>query len=99
MSDNTIKQTIICSEACGQQWIGHLWPVVPQNTMFCAIIVTSNLRNVNLNPNSLWGIFQNGPAQDVGKAAVKQPQKPQTRGLFSDDEDVQVKLSSFTGKS
>ncbi|XP_069548739.1 WASH complex subunit 2 isoform X2 [Brachyistius frenatus] len=34
---------------------------------------------------------ENGPAADVGKAAVKQtPQKPQTRGLFSDDEDAQV---------
>ncbi|XP_008277986.1 WASH complex subunit FAM21 isoform X2 [Stegastes partitus] len=33
---------------------------------------------------------ENGPAADVGKAAVKQTQKPQTRGLFSDDEDSQV---------
>ncbi|XP_039995270.1 WASH complex subunit 2A isoform X2 [Xiphias gladius] len=33
---------------------------------------------------------ENGPAPDVGKAAVKQTQKPQTRGLFSDDEDTQV---------
>lgn len=66
--------------------------------MFCAIILISSLRNVNSNPNPLWGIFQNGPTQDVGKVVVKQPQKPQTRGLFSDDdEDAQVKLSSFTG--
>lgn len=68
--------------------------------MFCAIILISSLRNVNSNPNPLWGVFQNGPTQDVGKAAVKQPQKPQTRGLFSDDdEDAQVKLSSFTGET
>ncbi|XP_071336712.1 WASH complex subunit 2 isoform X3 [Trachinotus anak] len=33
---------------------------------------------------------ENGPASDVGKAAVKQAQKPETRGLFSDDEDTQV---------
>lgn len=33
---------------------------------------------------------KNGPAPDMGKAAVKQTQKPQTRGLFSDDEDTQV---------
>lgn len=33
---------------------------------------------------------ENGPAPDMGKAAVKQTQKPQTRGLFSDDEDTQV---------
>ncbi|XP_035518973.1 WASH complex subunit 2 isoform X1 [Morone saxatilis] len=32
---------------------------------------------------------ENGSAPDVGKAAVKQTQKPQTRGLFSDDEDTQ----------
>nr|XP_046258221.1 WASH complex subunit 2 isoform X3 [Scatophagus argus] len=32
---------------------------------------------------------ENGPAPDAGKAAVKQTQKPQTRGLFSDDEDTQ----------
>lgn len=56
-------------------------------------------RNENLNPNPLWGMFQNGPARDVVKAAVKQPQKPQTRGLFSDDEDAQVKHSGFTGES
>ncbi|XP_053188839.1 WASH complex subunit 2 isoform X1 [Scomber japonicus] len=31
---------------------------------------------------------ENGPAVDVGK--VKQAPKPQTRGLFSDDEDTQV---------
>ncbi|XP_044069707.1 WASH complex subunit 2 isoform X2 [Siniperca chuatsi] len=31
---------------------------------------------------------ENGPAPDAGKAAVKQTQKPQTRGLFSDDEDT-----------
>ncbi|GLD65051.1 SMC5-SMC6 complex localization factor protein 2-like isoform X3, partial [Lates japonicus] len=33
---------------------------------------------------------ENGPAPDVGKAAVKQTQKPQSRGLFSDDEDTQI---------
>uniref|UniRef100_A0A8D2ZL82 FAM21/CAPZIP domain-containing protein n=1 Tax=Scophthalmus maximus TaxID=52904 RepID=A0A8D2ZL82_SCOMX len=33
---------------------------------------------------------ENGPTPDVGKAAVKATQKPQTRGLFSDDEDTQV---------
>ncbi|XP_073337472.1 WASH complex subunit 2 isoform X2 [Pagrus major] len=33
---------------------------------------------------------ENGPAPDAGKAAVKQTHKPQTRGLFSDDEDTQV---------
>ncbi|KAF0027483.1 hypothetical protein F2P81_020224 [Scophthalmus maximus] len=33
---------------------------------------------------------KNGPTPDVGKAAVKATQKPQTRGLFSDDEDTQV---------
>uniref|UniRef100_A0AAQ5XDT8 FAM21/CAPZIP domain-containing protein n=1 Tax=Amphiprion ocellaris TaxID=80972 RepID=A0AAQ5XDT8_AMPOC len=33
---------------------------------------------------------KNGPARDVGKAAVKQTHKPQTRGLFSDDEDSQI---------
>ncbi|XP_023119652.2 WASH complex subunit 2 isoform X1 [Amphiprion ocellaris] len=33
---------------------------------------------------------ENGPARDVGKAAVKQTHKPQTRGLFSDDEDSQI---------
>ncbi|XP_070833544.1 WASH complex subunit 2C isoform X1 [Chaetodon trifascialis] len=32
---------------------------------------------------------ENGPAATAGKAAVKQPQKPQTRGLFSDDEDTE----------
>ncbi|XP_078129951.1 WASH complex subunit 2 isoform X6 [Sander vitreus] len=32
---------------------------------------------------------ENGPAPDAAKAAVKQTQKPQTRGLFSDDEDTQ----------
>ncbi|XP_028278973.1 WASH complex subunit 2 isoform X3 [Parambassis ranga] len=32
---------------------------------------------------------ENGPAPDV-KPDVKQTQKPQTRGLFSDDEDTQV---------
>ncbi|XP_034407295.1 WASH complex subunit 2 isoform X2 [Cyclopterus lumpus] len=31
---------------------------------------------------------KNGPAPDAAKAAVKQTQKPQTRGLFSDDEDT-----------
>uniref|UniRef100_UPI0037E78F96 WASH complex subunit 2 isoform X2 n=1 Tax=Semicossyphus pulcher TaxID=241346 RepID=UPI0037E78F96 len=31
---------------------------------------------------------ENGAAPDAGKAAVKQTQKPQTRGLFSDDEDT-----------
>ncbi|KAM9344686.1 WASH complex subunit 2 [Symphorus nematophorus] len=33
---------------------------------------------------------ENGPAPDSAKAAVKQTQKPQTRGLFSDDEDTQA---------
>ncbi|XP_056251880.1 LOW QUALITY PROTEIN: WASH complex subunit 2 [Seriola aureovittata] len=33
---------------------------------------------------------ENGPVLDVVKATVKQTQKPQTRGLFSDDEDTQV---------
>ncbi|XP_071382680.1 WASH complex subunit 2A isoform X7 [Centroberyx affinis] len=33
---------------------------------------------------------ENGPAPDVGKASTKQTQKPQTRGLFSDDEDAQI---------
>lgn len=33
-------------------------------------------------------VFQNGPAPDTGKSAPKQ-----TRGLFSDDEDAQVRLS------
>nr|XP_020457294.1 WASH complex subunit FAM21-like isoform X3 [Monopterus albus] len=33
---------------------------------------------------------ETGPPGDVGKAAVKQTQKPQTRGLFSDDEDTQI---------
>ncbi|XP_030298012.1 WASH complex subunit 2 isoform X3 [Sparus aurata] len=33
---------------------------------------------------------ENGPAPDAGKAGVKQTQKPQTGGLFSDDEDTQV---------
>lgn len=47
-----------------------------------------------LNTKPEWGIFQNGPNPDVGKTAVKQPQKPQTRGLFSDDEDAQVKPSN-----
>ncbi|XP_042357922.1 WASH complex subunit 2 isoform X2 [Plectropomus leopardus] len=32
---------------------------------------------------------ENGPAADAAKAAVKQTPKPQTRGLFSDDEDTQ----------
>ncbi|XP_054456135.1 WASH complex subunit 2 isoform X2 [Anoplopoma fimbria] len=32
---------------------------------------------------------ENGPAPDAAKAAVKQTKKPQTRGLFSDDEDTQ----------
>ncbi|XP_068424088.1 WASH complex subunit 2 isoform X2 [Clinocottus analis] len=32
---------------------------------------------------------KNGPAPDAAKAAVKQTQKPKTRGLFSDDEDAQ----------
>ncbi|XP_041803233.1 WASH complex subunit 2 isoform X3 [Chelmon rostratus] len=32
---------------------------------------------------------ENGPAANAGKAAVKQTQKPQTRGLFSDDEDTE----------
>ncbi|XP_070696786.1 WASH complex subunit 2 [Pempheris klunzingeri] len=32
---------------------------------------------------------ENGPAPDAEKAAVKQTQKPQSRGLFSDDEDTQ----------
>ncbi|KAL7383544.1 hypothetical protein ABVT39_013014 [Epinephelus coioides] len=32
---------------------------------------------------------ENGPAPDAVKTVVKQPQKPQTRGLFSDDEDIQ----------
>lgn len=32
---------------------------------------------------------ENGPAPDAAKAAVKRPQKPPTRGLFSDDEDTQ----------
>lgn len=40
---------------------------------------------------------QNGPAPDAGKAAVRQTQKPQTGSLFSDDEDIQVKLSDPTG--
>ncbi|KAM6997998.1 WASH complex subunit 2 isoform 3-T3 [Tautogolabrus adspersus] len=31
---------------------------------------------------------ENGAAPDAGKAAVKPAQKPQTRGLFSDDEDT-----------
>ncbi|XP_070771626.1 WASH complex subunit 2 [Enoplosus armatus] len=31
---------------------------------------------------------ENEPAPDAGKAAVKQTQKPQIRGLFSDDEDT-----------
>nr|XP_043902136.1 WASH complex subunit 2 isoform X1 [Solea senegalensis] len=33
---------------------------------------------------------ENGPAPDVSKAAAKPSPKPQTRGLFSDDEDAQV---------
>ncbi|KAM9365285.1 WASH complex subunit 2 isoform 2-T2 [Pholidichthys leucotaenia] len=33
---------------------------------------------------------ENGPIPDVGKAANNQTLKPQTRGLFSDDEDTQV---------
>lgn len=33
--------------------------------------------------------MENGPAPDHTKAAVKQTQKPQMRGLFSDDEDTQ----------
>uniref|UniRef100_A0A3P8T689 FAM21/CAPZIP domain-containing protein n=1 Tax=Amphiprion percula TaxID=161767 RepID=A0A3P8T689_AMPPE len=37
---------------------------------------------------------ENGPARDVGKAAVKQTHKPQTRGLFSDDEDSQDLFAS-----
>lgn len=32
---------------------------------------------------------ENGPAPSAGTAAVKQTQKAQTRGLFSDDEDTQ----------
>lgn len=40
---------------------------------------------------------QNGPAPDAGKAAVKQSQRPQTGSLFSDDEDIQVKLPNPTG--
>lgn len=67
--------------------------------MLCTVILIPSLRNVNLNPNPSSCIFQNGPARDIGKAAVKQPQQPHTRGLFSDDEDVQVMPSSFTGKS
>lgn len=39
--------------------------------------------------------FQNGAASDAGKSVVKQTQKPQTKGLFSDDEDTQVRLSSL----
>lgn len=33
---------------------------------------------------------ENGPAPNVRPAAVKQTPKPETRGLFSDDEDTQV---------
>ncbi|KAM7385589.1 hypothetical protein PAMP_001666 [Pampus punctatissimus] len=33
---------------------------------------------------------ENGPVPDLGKTVVKQTQKPQSRGLFSDDEDAQV---------
>ncbi|XP_041866716.1 WASH complex subunit 2 isoform X2 [Melanotaenia boesemani] len=33
---------------------------------------------------------ENGPAADVEKAVVEPTPKPQTRGLFSDDEDTQV---------
>ncbi|XP_047459603.1 WASH complex subunit 2 isoform X2 [Mugil cephalus] len=33
---------------------------------------------------------ENGPVPDVGKAAAKETQKPQTGSLFSDDEDTQV---------
>ncbi|XP_068578357.1 WASH complex subunit 2 isoform X2 [Cebidichthys violaceus] len=33
--------------------------------------------------------LENGPALDAAKAAVKQTQRPQMRGLFSDDEDTQ----------
>ncbi|XP_067375929.1 WASH complex subunit 2 isoform X2 [Channa argus] len=33
---------------------------------------------------------ENGPAPDVEKSVIKQNEKPQTSGLFSDDEDTQV---------
>ncbi|XP_063347429.1 WASH complex subunit 2 isoform X2 [Pelmatolapia mariae] len=43
---------------------------------------------------------ENGLPPDVGSAAVKQPQKPQTRGLFSDDdEDTQVFSTNIKSQS
>ncbi|XP_029925809.1 WASH complex subunit 2A isoform X2 [Myripristis murdjan] len=33
---------------------------------------------------------ENGPAPDFGKTSTNQTQQPQTRGLFSDDEDAQI---------
>lgn len=42
---------------------------------------------------------ENGPAPDVGTAVVKQTPKPQTRGLFSDDEDSQIFPTTSKGQS
>ncbi|XP_035760627.1 WASH complex subunit 2C isoform X5 [Neolamprologus brichardi] len=43
---------------------------------------------------------ENGLPPDVGSAADKQPQKPQTRGLFSDDdEDTQVFSTNIKSQS
>lgn len=40
-------------------------------------------------------MLQNGAIADIGKSAIKQTQKPQAGGLFSDDEDAQVRVSSL----
>ncbi|XP_030603968.1 WASH complex subunit 2 isoform X2 [Archocentrus centrarchus] len=43
---------------------------------------------------------ENGLAPDVGNAAIKQPQKPQARSLFSDDdEDTQVFSTNIKSQS
>lgn len=56
------------------------------NFLFCAPVFY-------IKCSSSFSVFQNGPAPITGKSATKQ--KPQTRSLFSDDEDAQVRLSAL----
>ena len=42
----------------------------------------------------LFDSLQNGPSSDI-KIIIKPTEKPQTRGLFSDDEDAQVWFICF----
>lgn len=73
--------------------LGSVFSYNPENLILC-----KNIRaNIHIMLLSACCASQNGPAPDAGKAAVRQTQKPQTGSLFSDDEDIQVKLSDPTG--